>query len=331
MYSIGASAFNSRGPSLYGGAMYGGLAPGSGSNNWYDLLKTQKYLSLKRKFAGLTPDELAKRKRINAIIMRGTLEKNPGLKAARLVAAQPGEFNYHPPSTPQFFEPSYVKEYMDRKASTWDQLRDPSLNDGAEIGRILKLYKNAAKTQFDSGAGRRNRMPNDPIVKWRTMPPVPSRTVLNMPMPTYETMTSGAEWERAADIRRVARRKALERLVRRMHPGLSDQQVQNEAARMDDVNQAAQAAANPPPQPAGPNYITVSSGAIVDRSRPGTYVDSVAFTTANGLNYNASWDMDRMQYQAADGSYATGDTVLNLMTAPGAVITGVTHERAPGS
>lgn len=159
-----ASPFNSHPAAIYGGggfpvgsgmfpiggALYGGLAPGKDMNDWFDLLQTQKYLSMKRKFHGLTTKEAAIRKAINKLIMQGTAAGNEALKAARKFAATRGQFNYRPPTlSRKYFTPEAVSKLNTLKRNAWLTLGDARISDGTQIAAALSEYKRKRKEIVD--------------------------------------------------------------------------------------------------------------------------------------------------------------------------------------
>lgn len=159
MYSMRASPFNGA-KSVYGagmfpvrrntgagmfpvgGAMYGGFAPGSDMTDWYDLLKAQRFYSLKKKLNGLTTAEKNLRKYINGMIMTGTMERNAGLRAARKYAALPGNFNYRSKKpTPHYFSPADVAAIIKSRGEAWNKIKQPTTLTGDDIKDIMDSYR----------------------------------------------------------------------------------------------------------------------------------------------------------------------------------------------
>lgn len=261
MYSIGASPFNSAGSSLYGGlcdpmatggALYGGFEPGRNTNDWLDLLQTQKFLSLKRRFNGLTDTERARRKIVNKIIMKGTLDKNRDLKMARLIAAQKGNFGYVPPSEKErhYWTQTGADNLEIAKRQAWDMIRNPNVRDGEAIAKIVRDYETYRDTEYQT-------MPTDPPaerVDWsKAFNPTEydtNGTFFSGFTPSYENMVLDAQVAaRARAIRKERRIRALERFF--LNQGWSRPAAAAAANEQADMEERAEAAGQPPPLPAG--------------------------------------------------------------------------------
>lgn len=284
MYSIGASPYNSGGASLYGGfcdpsavggAMMGGFAPGNNTADWLQLLKTQKFLSLKKRLNGLTESERARRKLVNKIIMKGTLDKNRQLKMARLIAAQPGSFNYVPPSNKvrHYWTQDGVNELELAKRIAWDQILDDGVQSGADIQKILKQYDDAREEVY-------NRQPTaatGEVLDWsKALPAVEydrNGTFFSGFTPDYDSMAlDQASIDAARAIRRARRAAALERSLLRQgwsRPAAKQaaQKQASEEGRMEDAAAALSGNAAPAlPPPPIPGRLAQSSSHIRSES-----------------------------------------------------------------
>lgn len=259
MYSIGASPYNSRGTSLYGGfcdpgarggAMMGGFAPGANTGDWLQLLQTQKFLSLKRRFNGLTEMEAARRKLVNKIIMRGTLEKNRELKMARMIAAQKGNFGYVPPTNKvrHYWHQLGVDRLEAAKRHAWDLISQPNVTTGEQLSEILRDYETAKQNLYDA----QPLNPPDKPVEWgKAFAPDeydPTGQLFSGYVPSYSTMSLDANVAaEARRIRKERRIKALEAWFRGR--GWGPLAAQQEAVRQANAEEAADVPPPPPPLP----------------------------------------------------------------------------------